>query len=241
MKPSLRTKLDSLARRLEELNRLLSAENAARDMGEFRKLSREHAELSNIAGLYASYQQAERDAADASEMAGDPSMKGFADEELKAAQAAMLKLEADVQAALLPRDPNDDRNIFLEVRAGTGGDEAALFAGELFRMYDKYSERQQWRGAMARIHPISKVTLDQGFLEMFRDAAVDRIALALDPKGFREIQRVDANGAEAQRTAMAMRKGVLQRLVAPRQIGAALAEQGANQFLSGMQSPPPGA
>lgn len=103
------------------------------------------------------------------------------------------------------------------------------------------SERQQWRGAMARIHPISKVTLEKGFLEEFRNAAVDRIALALDPKGFLEIQRVDANGAEAQRTAMAMRKGVLQRLVAPRQIGAALAEQGANQFLSGMQSPPPGA
>ena len=79
MKPSLRKKLDSLGKRLEELNRLLSAENAARDMGEFRKLSREHSELSNIAELYGRYQQAERDAADASEMAGDPSMKGYAD------------------------------------------------------------------------------------------------------------------------------------------------------------------
>jgi len=145
LKPSLRTKLDSLARRLEELNRLLSAENAARDMGEFRKLSREHAELSTIAELYERYVQAERDAADASEMAGDPSMKGFADEELKAAQATMQKLEADVQAALLPRDPNDDRNIFLEVRAGTGGDESGLFAGDLFRMYTRYSERQGWQ------------------------------------------------------------------------------------------------
>ena len=145
MKPSLRTKLDSLARRLEELNRLLSAENAARDMGEFRKLSREHAELTSVVELYGRYQQAERDAADASEMAADLSMKGFAGEELKIAQATMQKLEAEVQAALLPRDPNDDRNIFLEVRAGTGGDESGLFAGDLFRMYTRYAERQGWQ------------------------------------------------------------------------------------------------
>jgi peptide chain release factor 1 len=145
LKPSLRTKLDSLAKRLEELNRLLSAEDAARDMGEFRKLSREHAELSSIADLYGRYQQAERDAAAAGEMAGDPAMKGFADEELKAAQGRMLSLEGEVQAALLPRDPNDDRNIFLEVRAGTGGDESGLFAADLFRMYTRYAERQGWQ------------------------------------------------------------------------------------------------
>ena len=145
MKPSLRTKLDSLAKRLEELNRLLSAENAARDMGEFRKLSREHAELSSLVDLYGRYRQAERDAADAREMASEPSMKGFADEELKTAQGTMQKLEAEVQAALLPRDSNDDRNIFLEVRAGTGGDESGLFAGDLFRMYTRYAERQGWQ------------------------------------------------------------------------------------------------
>ncbi len=145
MKPSLRAKLDSQARRLEELNQLLSAEKAARDMGEFRKLSREHAELSSLAGLYGRYQDAERDAAAARDMASDPSMKGFADEEMKTAQAAMERLEAELQAALLPRDPNDDRNIFLEVRAGTGGDESGLFAGDLFRMYTRYAERQGWK------------------------------------------------------------------------------------------------
>ena len=145
MKSSLRTKLDSHAKRLEELNRLLSAENAARDMGEFRKLSREHAELRSVVDLYERYQQAERDAADAGEMASDPAMKDFADEELKTAQGAMQRLEAEVQAALLPRDQNDDRNIFLEVRAGTGGDESGLFAGDLFRMYTRYAERQRWQ------------------------------------------------------------------------------------------------
>ena len=141
MKPSLRVKLDSLARRLEELNRLLSAENATRDMGEFRKLSREHAELTTVADLYGRFQQAERDAAAAREMASDPAMKVFADEEANTAQGAMDRLEAQLQAALLPRDPNDDRNIFLAVRAGTGGDESALFAGDLFRMYTRYAER----------------------------------------------------------------------------------------------------
>jgi peptide chain release factor 1 len=145
LKPSLRTKLDSLGRRLEELTRLLSAENAARDMGEFRKLSREHAELSGIFDLHGRYLQAERDAAEAGEMAADPSMKGFADEEMKAAQGTMQRLEAEIQAALLPRDANDDRNIFLEVRAGTGGDESGLFAGDLFRMYTRYAERQGWQ------------------------------------------------------------------------------------------------
>jgi peptide chain release factor 1 len=139
LKSALRTKLDSLAKRLEELNRLLSAENAARDMDEFRKLSREHAELSRVIELYGRYQQAERDAADAAGMASDPAMKGFAEEEIKAAQGKMVRLEAEVQAALLPRDPNDDRNLFLEVRAGTGGDESALFAGDLFRMYTRYA------------------------------------------------------------------------------------------------------
>jgi len=145
LKSSLRSKLDSLVVRLEELNRLLSAENATRDLGEFRKLSREHAELTGVTGLYERYRKAEGDAAAARDMAADPSMKGFADEEMKAAQGAMDKLEGELQKALIPRDPNDDKNLFLEIRAGTGGDESALFAGDLFRMYTRYAERQGWQ------------------------------------------------------------------------------------------------
>lgn len=100
------------------------------------------------------------------------------------------------------------------------------------------SERERWRGAMARIHPISMVTLEKGFLRMFQAAAVDRIRLALHPRGFRAIQRVDANGAEAQKKAMKVRTGILQRLV-PRQVRAERAEESALAFLEGMQSPPP--
>ncbi|MDA0276525.1 MAG: peptide chain release factor 1 [Proteobacteria bacterium] len=145
MNPSLRTKLDGLEHRLEELNAVLSAENATRDMDGFRKLSREHAELTNVVGLYNRYRQAERDAAAARDMASDPAMKGFADEEAKAAEAAMVKIAAELQAAMLPKDPNDDRNLFFEIRAGTGGDESALFASDLFRMYTRYAERQGWQ------------------------------------------------------------------------------------------------
>ena len=145
MKESLRAKLDSLAARLEELNRLLAAETATRDMEQFKRLSREHAELSGLVELYERFRSSERDAAAARDMAADPALRSFAEEELREARGSMEKLEAELQKVLLPRDPNDERNIFLEVRAGTGGDESALFAGDLFRMYTRYAERQGWQ------------------------------------------------------------------------------------------------
>jgi peptide chain release factor 1 len=145
VKAALRRKLDSLVARLPELERLLAAEDATRDLDQFRRLSREHAELSGLGELYARYRQAEADAQAAKDMAADAAMKGFADEELKNARAAMERLEAQLQKQLLPKDPNDERNLFLEVRAGTGGDESALFAGDLFRMYTRYAERKGWQ------------------------------------------------------------------------------------------------
>jgi len=145
VKATLRKKLETLVGRLDDLNHLLAAETATKDMEQFRKLSREHSELSNVVSLYESYRQAERDADDARGMAADSAMKSYADDELKKARAAMEQLEADLQKALLPKDPNDERNTFLEVRAGTGGDESALFAGDLFRMYVRYAERQRWQ------------------------------------------------------------------------------------------------
>ncbi len=145
MKASLRAKLDGLAARLAELNGLLAAETATRDMDQFRKLSREHAELSGLVSLYGGFCQAERDAAAARDMALDPATRSFAEDELKEARATMERLERELQQVLLPRDPNDERNTFLEIRAGTGGDESALFAGDLFRMYTRYAERQGWQ------------------------------------------------------------------------------------------------
>ena len=137
MKPTLRAKLDAMVARLEELNRLLASPEATRDMERFRNLSREHAELTTVAGLFGRWREAEGDAEAAQELA--------LGEELKAARASMESLEAELQKALLPRDPNDERNLFIEIRAGTGGDESALFAGDLARMYTRYAERQRWQ------------------------------------------------------------------------------------------------
>src|ERR1700736_636139 len=145
MKPSLSIKLAQLATRLEELNGLLGAEDAARDLDRYRALTREHAEITPIVELYREWEQSGRDLAAAREMLADPQMKSFADDESKAAKARMEALEEQLQRALLPGDPNDERNVFLEIRAGTGGDESALFAGDLFRMYARFAERNKWQ------------------------------------------------------------------------------------------------
>ena len=145
MKPSLSIKLAQLATRLEELNGLLGAEDAARDLDRYRALTREHAEITPVVALYREWEQSGRDLAAAQEMLADPQMKSFADDESKAARARMGALEEQLQRALLPSDPNDERNVFLEIRAGTGGDESALFAGDLFRMYARFAERNKWQ------------------------------------------------------------------------------------------------
>ena len=148
MKPSMLVKLDQLADRLGELNELLTHEDLASDMDNYRKLTREHAELGPLVALYDSFRIAEADIATAQEMLADPEMKDFAQEEILAARARTAQIEADLQTMLLPKDPNDERNLFLEIRAGTGGDESALFAGDLLRMYTRYAERNRWQVEM---------------------------------------------------------------------------------------------
>jgi peptide chain release factor 1 len=145
MKATLEAKLAQLERRLADVERLLGAPDAAADLDEFRRLSREHAEIAPIVALYGDYRAAEADLATAQEMLADAGSRDFAQGEIEAARERMARLETDLQKALLPRDPNDDRNIFLEIRAGTGGDESGLFAGDLFRMYTRYAERNGWQ------------------------------------------------------------------------------------------------
>ena len=153
MKISLLSKLDQLAERLEEVGTLMNQESATADMNQYRKLTREHAELEPVVGLYAQWRDAQTDIKTAQEMMQDPSMKAFAQEEIEAAQQRIAALELDLQKMLLPKDPNDDRNIFLEIRAGTGGDESALFAGDLLRMYSRYAERCRWQVEMVSESP----------------------------------------------------------------------------------------
>jgi peptide chain release factor 1 len=142
MKSSIALKLEQLVRRLGELTRLLSGEDVVRDLDSYRRLTREHAEITPVAELYQSFKQAEADAHTAQEMLADPQMKAFAEAEMREARERMAAIEVELQKLLLPRDPNDERNTFLEIRAGTGGDESALFAGDLFRMY---AERNRWQ------------------------------------------------------------------------------------------------
>ena len=145
MKPALISKLGQLSTRLEELNQLLSSEEITSDMENYRKLSREHAEISPVVEQFQAFEQTQQDIATARDLLNDPEMKEFAEAELQDAQARLERIEAELQKELLPKDPNDERNIFLEIRAGTGGDESALFAGDLFRMYSRYAERQGWK------------------------------------------------------------------------------------------------
>ena len=145
MKPFLRSQLERYAQRHGELDFLLSREDIMADMNQFLKLSREHAEVSVVAGRYARLLQRESDLAAAREMLADPDMADMAQEEIANAEAELIPLEAELQRLLLPRDPDDARNAFLEIRAGTGGDESALFAADLLRMYTRYAERQGWR------------------------------------------------------------------------------------------------
>ncbi|MDP2794202.1 MAG: peptide chain release factor 1 [Sulfurisoma sp.] len=152
MKPSIRGKLERLGARLAEVDGLLAEESAARDMDRFRKLSRERAEIEPVAALYHQFLRAESDLAAAEGWLADPEMKAMAREEIAAAQARLPAIELDLQKLLLPKDPNDEKNIFLEIRAGTGGDESALFAGDLFRMYSRYAERQRWKVEVVSRH-----------------------------------------------------------------------------------------
>ena len=145
MKQSIAAKLAQLTLRLEELNGLLSAEGVTADLDNYRKLSREHSEIGPVVELYKSYCKGEGDLAAAQEMAADPAMREFAEAEIKETRERLTELENHLQTELLPKDPNDERNFFLEIRAGTGGDEAAIFSGDLFRMYSRYAERRGWR------------------------------------------------------------------------------------------------
>ena len=139
------TKLANLSERLDEINRLMSSEDATSNMDNYRKITQEHAEITPIVEQYRAFEQVEADMNEAQKMLSDPDMKEFAQDEIEQGKAKTEAIEAELQKLLLPKDPNDDRNLFLEIRAGTGGDESGLFAGDLFRMYSRYAERQRWK------------------------------------------------------------------------------------------------
>ncbi|MEO0442354.1 MAG: peptide chain release factor 1 [Pseudomonadota bacterium] len=147
MKDSIIEKLETLQERYVEVGALLSDGEVISDQNRFRELSKEYAELEPVVKCFSDYQHILADAEEAKALLNDsdPDMKAMGQEELKAAEEQLPTIELDLQKLLLPKDPNDEKNVFLEVRAGTGGDEAAIFSGDLFRMYSRYAERRGWR------------------------------------------------------------------------------------------------
>lgn len=147
MKASLLNKLDILQDRFEELTALLGDGEVIADQARFRAYSREYAEVEPVMSAYQEWRkvQADLEGAQALLKDSDPDMREMAVEEVREAKEQLVELESQLQRMLLPKDPNDGRNVFLEIRAGTGGDEAAIFSGDLFRMYSRYAEKRGWR------------------------------------------------------------------------------------------------
>jgi peptide chain release factor 1 len=195
MKPSLLSKLDQLTQRLEEVSALMNQEGATADMEHYRKLTREHSELEPLVALHAQWTQAQADLIAAQEMMSDPEMKSFAQEEINAAQERGAALELDLQKMMLPKDPNDDRNIFLEIRAGTGGDESALFAGDLLRMYTRFAERQRWQVEMVSESPSELGGYKEVIVRIVGHGAYSRLKFE---SGGHRVQRVPATEAQGR-------------------------------------------
>lgn len=145
MKSSMQNKLNMLQVRLQDLNEELSSESATKDMERYKKISKEHSEILPVVDIYKEFMRLTKDIHDAKDMLSDPEMKLFAQDEIDNGKEKILILEEQLQTLLLPKDPNDEKNIFLEIRAGAGGDESALFAGDIFRMYTRFAERMKWQ------------------------------------------------------------------------------------------------
>jgi peptide chain release factor 1 len=199
MKDSLRQQFERLALRLTELDASLADGGAAADMKRFRDLTREHAEVSGLVDRWRRYAQRERDLAGARELerssADDAEMAGLAAEEARAAEAELETLGFELQAALLPRDLDDVRNAFLEIRAGTGGDESALFAGDLARMYLRYAERRRWTVEVLSESPSDLGGYKEVVFRIAGDGVYGRLKFE---SGGHRVQRVPATEAQGR-------------------------------------------
>ncbi|MDN3609384.1 peptide chain release factor 1 [Vibrio ostreicida] len=197
MKASILTKLETLVERYEEVQHLLGDPGVIGDQDKFRSLSKEYSQLEEVTQCFQAFQQAQDDLAAAEDMAkeDDAEMREMAQEEMKEAKATIERLNDELQILLLPKDPNDDRNCFLEIRAGAGGDEAGIFAGDLFRMYSKFAEKKGWR-----IEVISSNESEQGgYKEMIAKVNGEGVygVLKFESGGHR-VQRVPATESQGR-------------------------------------------
>jgi peptide chain release factor 1 len=195
MNESMRAKLSSLGRRLEEIDAMLSSPEVGSDMNKFRDLSRERAEIEPVVQKVREYEKYEKQRAESEELLSDPDMKELAQAEFTECREKLEQLDKDLEIMLLPTDPNDKRNIFLEIRAGTGGDESALFAGDLLRMYMRYVERQGWKTEI-----VSKSESDLGgykevIVRVIGDGAYSKLKFE---SGGHRVQRVPATESQGR-------------------------------------------
>jgi peptide chain release factor 1 len=191
----MRAKLSSLGRRLEEIDAMLSSPEVGSDMNKFRDLSRERAEIEPVVQKVREYEKYEKQRAESEELLSDPDMKELAQAEFTECREKLEQLDKDLEIMLLPTDPNDKRNIFLEIRAGTGGDESALFAGDLLRMYMRYAERQGWKTEI-----VSKSESDLGgykevIVRVIGDGAYSKLKFE---SGGHRVQRVPATESQGR-------------------------------------------
>ncbi|MGQ3166516.1 MAG: peptide chain release factor 1 [Hydrogenophaga sp.] len=195
MKTFVRDTLLRQRTRLHELDALLSAPDVVDQMDRFRALSREHAEASIVVGVFNRYLQREADMTTAREMLSDPDMAEMAQEEIQSAEADIALLDQELQQLLLPKDPDDERNAFVEIRAGTGGDESALFAGDLARLYTRYAEKQRWQVETVSESPSELGGYKEVVLRVAGQGAYGRLRFE---SGGHRVQRVPATETQGR-------------------------------------------
>jgi peptide chain release factor 1 len=197
VKASLRSKLENLSERLQELNALLSDSDVITDQTQFREFSIEYAQLNPVVACFERYQTTLKDLAAAREMLqdSDPAVRDMAQEEIAQATQRKETLELELNKLLLPKDPLDNRNIYLEIRAGTGGDEAALFAGDLFRMYLRYAEQQGWQAEIISESPGEHGGYKEVIMRLIGQGVYSRLKFE---SGTHRVQRVPETEAQGR-------------------------------------------
>jgi peptide chain release factor 1 len=195
MKDTLRQQLERLALRVQELDALLADPQLSADRARFRSVAREQAQAAGLVALYRSLQQREHDLKQSRELVADPEMAELAREDVAAASADIQRLQSQLQTALLPRDPDDERNVFLEIRAGTGGEESALFAADLARMYLRYAERCGWRSEVMSENASDLGGYKEIVVRIEGDNVYERLKFE---SGGHRVQRVPATEAQGR-------------------------------------------
>ncbi|TBL57202.1 peptide chain release factor 1 [Hafnia paralvei] len=195
MKPSIVAKLEALQERHEEVQAHLGDAGVIADQDRFRALSREYAQLTDVTRCFQTWQQVQEDLSTAEMMLDDPEMREMAQEEIAEAKNQIADLEQQLQILLLPKDPDDERSCYLEIRAGTGGDEAALFAGDMFRMYSRYAESRRWKIEVMSANEGEHGGYKEIIAKVIGDGAYGRLKFE---SGGHRVQRVPATESQGR-------------------------------------------